>query len=378
MNADDNGVLLSDGYDEPLNEGYANKPGSLSGFMYASTTSTNSDQKDVKLKFKRYDAAQLLICFYESIPGWRVEILNLNDNTELGDGQGTLASGFTNNYKSQGVQAVPAKRISDTSNSSNLSNITYTKEEAVYVTDIKGSSLSVDFTSTSEPVSITDQDTLATGVNLMFKVPEGELSTASIAPANLGSMTVTPAGETESVTYSKLIPDSVTDGSTQTYSYSPTVYYPVEQGDVSSLTTDDDWNALTGFTFHITFRMINEVTGEVITVHNASVFVPPYFVDNDNNKVPLTYWQNNTRYTYRFRITKDVNGSTNPDTAIDPSSPTPDIGHALHPIVFEGVSVESFDSSSAISSESDIREGNVLKFEQVTTHNEGDGFSDGD
>lgn len=361
------GSLVTDGYDEPLNEAYKDKTSGLSGFMYASAHSTNAEQRDVKLQFNRYGSAQLLICFYESIPGWRVELLNLDDKTTLGDHAGTVTSLYSGeDYGKQGIQAVPAVKTEDTDNTTNLSNVSYAAGQ--YATDITGTSLDVDYSQTPAEASVTGEDYTKTGTNLMFKVPEADLSTADIAPANLDTKSITNITTNTVTDYNKLIQEEVTSGE-QKYSYSPTVYYPVEQPDYVEGTTP-------GFTFHISFRMINEVTGEQINVHDASVFVPPYLTaDDGTTKIPITYWRNNTRYTYIFRITQDVNGTTDPDTEIDPDAPTPDAGHALHAIVFEGVQVNSFANSTQ-TSESDVEGGNTIFFRHITNHSEGDGFSD--
>lgn len=361
--------LVSDGYDEPLNEDYKDKTSGLSGFMYATAHSVNAEQRDVKLSFDRWGSAQLLICFYEDIPGWRVEILNLDDKAELGDKSGTLSSTFTeHNYKTKGIQAVPAIKKVDNTNTENLSNVTYTK--GGYLTEIggTGATLTVDYS--TSPTTVTANKTTKKRVqtNLMFKVPEAGLSTASIAPANFTEKTYTNITDNSDVACTRLIPEKVASG-TQTYSYSPTVYYPVTQPEYSETETP-------GFTFHISFRMVNEVTGEIIVVHDATVFVPPYILAEDGTtKVPITYWQNNTRYTYIFRITQDVNGTTDPDTPVTPDGPTPDPGHALHPIVFEGVNVKSFGNNTQ-DYDTNLTGGNTLFFQPIKNHDEGDGFSD--
>lgn len=361
--------LVSDGYDEPLNTDYASKTSGLSGFMYATAHSINAEQRDVKLSFDRWGSAQLLICFYEDIPGWRVEILNLDDKTTLNNGGATLSSTFTKNaYNSKGIQAVPAIKTVDNTSSTNLSNVTYTK--GGYLTEIGGTNATLTVDYSTSPATVTTSGTTEDRkeTNLMFKVPTAGLSTASLAPANFAAETTIPnITNGDQNKYSRLIPEKVTSG-TQKYSYSPTIYYPVEQPDYDEAKTP-------GFTFHISFRMVNEVTGEIIVVHDATVFVPPYILAEDGTtKVPITYWKNNTRYTYIFRITQDVNGTTDPDVPVTPDGPTPDPGHALHPIVFEGVNVKSFGNSTQ-DYDTDLTGGNTLFFQPIKNHSEGDGFS---
>lgn len=360
--------LVSDGYDEPLNDDYATKTSGLSGFMYATAHSVNAEQRDVKLSFDRWGSAQLLICFYEDIPGWRVEILNLDDKATLDDKAGALAEDATHSYATKGIQAVPAIKTVDNESSTNLSNVTYTKGS--YLTEIggEGATLTVDYSTSPATVTTSGTTEDRKETNLMFKVPTADLSTAALAPANFTEKTYKNITDNSDVVCTRLIPEKVTSG-TQTYSYSPTIYYPVEQPDY-------DKDKTPGFTFHISFRMVNEVTGEIIVVHDATVFVPPYILAEDGTtKVPITYWKNNTRYTYIFRITQDVNGTTDPDVPVTPDGPTPDPGHALHPIVFEGVNVKSFGNSTQ-DYETDLTGGNTLFFQPIKNHDEGDGFSD--
>ena len=104
-------------------------------------------------------------------------------------------------------------------------------------------------------------------------------------------------------------------------SASPTTYYALPK------------NNDTGFTFHVSYELTS-TTGEKIVVKNATVLVPS---DKCN-------WKANTAYTYIFKITKDTNGSTDPDddTTIDPTDPSVGTEQALFPIVFDGANVEDW------------------------------------
>ena len=79
---------------------------------------------------------------------------------------------------------------------------------------------------------------------------------------------------------------------------------------------------------------LTSTTGEKIVVKNATVLVPS---DKCN-------WKANTAYTYIFKITKDSNGSTDPDDdpTIDPTDPSVGTEQALYPIVFDGANVEDW------------------------------------
>ena len=105
-------------------------------------------------------------------------------------------------------------------------------------------------------------------------------------------------------------------------SASPTTYFALPK------------NNTTGFTFHVSYELTS-TTGEKIIVKNATVFVPS---DKCN-------WKANNAYTYVFRITKNSNGSTDPDddSSIDPTDPNVGSEKALYPIVFDGANVEDWN-----------------------------------
>ena len=102
---------------------------------------------------------------------------------------------------------------------------------------------------------------------------------------------------------------------------SPTTYYALPKDNT------------TGFTFHVSYELTS-TTGEKIIVRNATVFVPS---DKCN-------WKSNNAYTYIFKITKNSNGSTDPDDdpSIDPTNPSVDTAPALYPIVFDSANVEDW------------------------------------
>lgn len=126
--------------------------------------------------------------------------------------------------------------------------------------------------------------------------------------------------------------------SKESASASPTTYYAIPKQNS------------TGFTFHVSYELTS-TTGEKITVRNATVFVP---ADKCN-------WTSNTAYTYIFKITKNSNGSTDPDkdSTIDPTDPKVDEEKALYPIVFDGVKVEEWKTDE---SEYTISEGTKYNY----------------
>jgi hypothetical protein len=258
--------------------------------MYAGVQATNSAKKDVIVPFKHM-GAQVNVRFYEDIPNYRVEII------DLGADNGTFATDVEDDLK-KGIQATPAVKGKGTGDS-------YTKG-SYFTTNGATVTFAADATPTFD---YTTEGSSSTSDNLMFKLPTTNLDNTTISGHNL-------------------LPQEG-DGK---YSESPTVYYAVAQKDSE-----------TGFTFHISYRIIAEDNKEVITVHNATVFVPAY-VMNGTNKEYIAAWQPNTKYTYTFKITESSTGSTSPDdpTITDPTIPSKT---GLYPIVFEDVTIVDYETN---------------------------------
>lgn len=292
---------IRDGYDNPLNSAYAGIDRSLSEYMYAGVQATNSAKEDVIVPFKHM-GAQVNIRFYEDIPNYRVEIIDLSDD------EAKLADGVTDGSDvTKGIQATPAVKGSGDS---------YTKGS--YFTT---NGATVTFDANAKPTfKNTTDGSSSTSDNLMFLVPT----------TNLDETTITGH---------KLIPEASTTA--QTYAESPTVYYAVAQPTESK----------TGFTFHISYRIIAEDNNEVITVHNATVFVPA----KDDSENYIAAWQPNNKYTYTFKITKNSTGTTDPESPINPTDPTTSTTKGLYPIVFDGATVEDYKVVNI--PESDISKG---------------------
>lgn len=109
-------------------------------------------------------------------------------------------------------------------------------------------------------------------------------------------------------------------GSKKASSYSQTTYYAIPKENTNEC----------GLTFHVSFTL-KSTTGETIKVQDARVYVPH----------TVCKWEANKAYTYIFKITKDATGTTG-STTPDPSNP--EIGDgALHPIVFDGITIAEWD-----------------------------------
>ncbi len=186
-----------------------------------------------------------------------------------------------------GIQATPATMTD------NGTSKTYTKSE--YYTDCGAT---IDYASNPNTpvatVNFTDANT--TDANLVFAIPGNGV-----------------------------IPEVVATG-TQTYANSPTVYYPVAQPTTSE----------TGFTFHVSYKLIAEDNGEEIIVNDARVYVPA-----KDGATYIAAWQPNTKYTYTFKITRNSTGSTDPKYP-DVTDPTVPATPTVYPIVFDGATIVDY------------------------------------
>lgn len=298
------GTTVRDHYDNAINSTYSGlgSDPSLTEYMYAGVKATNASLADITVPFKHM-GAQVFIRFYEDVPGYKVELLDLSAD----DGAMTTDSSAD---QKKGVQATPSEMSAAT---------TFTKG-SYYTTS--GATISFDADAKASFAASTTGATI-TQENLMFAIPAADATYPTInVPASIkANLTDFEGLET---TIHKTMPEKVATGADQTYSWSPTVYYPVAQ----------PADQKTGFTFHVTYRIIAEDNKEVITVHNATVFV----------KADYTTWADNTRYIYTFLITRNSSGSTSPSDQIDPTDPTPGPINTVYPIVFDDCTIEDYVS----------------------------------
>lgn len=128
------------------------------------------------------------------------------------------------------------------------------------------------------------------------------------------------------------LPSEILGETSNTAVASGTTYYAVAQPDVDNKNN-------TGFTLHVSFELTAKDNKEKIVVRDARVFVPGKDKDSKN----IAVWQPNTAYTYTFKITTDVNGTTDPkDPNINPTSPEVPGEKSLYPIVFDNITIEEY------------------------------------
>lgn len=178
---------IRDGYDEPQNSAYNDYSRTLGEYMYAGVQSTNADRADVTIPF-RHMGAQLLIRFYEDIPGYKVEIIDLD-----GD-YGTLAAGITAGDNTKGIQATPAIQ--------NTALIKYTTEEAkAFNATLTGALNSTDALTAEQALAYNKATIpLAKTVGDMLSETEATAYNATLAGA-LGS--TTPLTEEQAATFNR-------------------------------------------------------------------------------------------------------------------------------------------------------------------------------
>ena len=273
----ENGIITVDkeanvaGYDDPAKH----------DFIYAGAQALNKNQHDVTLPFKHLGAL-VKVAFRENVNGYKVQLIDV-----------TSTSG-------SGIQATTAKKEDDGS---------YThSDDVTYLTSCKAT---IDFNNsttssiTSPKVTVDDSDVTPSSDNLMFDIP------TTVGEKGLKEFTK------NSKTY-KVLPEE----SDNKYAVSPKTYYAVVQ----------PTNSETGFTFHISYNLIAEDNGEVVTVRDARVFVP----------ADMVKWESNKAYTYNFTISQVSSGTTDPTVTPNLADPTVPAGTVV-PIVFDGATISDYD-----------------------------------
>ncbi len=279
-----NGTLVA-GYDDPTKY----------EFMYAAKKVSAADYgHDVSLDFKRL-VAKVNIKFWEDIAGYKVRIIDLKQG------------------KYKGVQATPSIKKSSDTDTENYGPYGYR-----YGTYYKSNGVKIQF----------DQNN-----NLAATIKQYD-----------GERVQNAEDKKENLIFAVPVESQI--GEARAFaSPSLTDYYAIPKGNGSQVLADNDTKfvdastpenadlAKTGFTFHVSYELTSDDTGERIVVKNATVHVPYDYCK----------WKANTHYTYIFKITKNSNGSTDTDPTIDPDDPDVPTVQSLYPIVFDNCTVMDWD-----------------------------------
>ena len=285
-----NGTLVA-GYDDA----------SKYEFMYASKKVSNTEYgHDVSLEFKRL-VAKVNIKFWEDVAGYKVRILDLKKEKPGVYAAASIKDSASNKYGYKGGKYYTSNGV----------KIHFADGVENGIKQYKG--------------------TLATNTTpLIFKSP-----TASEIGTNRFEAS-------QSATTYYAIPKGGTGNVLQN---SSTEYSSAGVGPDGDL-------AITGFTFHVTYELTAEDSGERIVVKNATVHVPCDYCKWDANKY----------YTYIFKITNGTNGSTEENPNIDPTDPEVPTTPALYPIVFDNCTVEDWDEDE---SEWNITDSTALSYHNI-------------
>lgn len=287
-------------------------------YMYAAKKVLAADYgHDVSLDFKRL-VAKVNIKFWDDVAGYKVRILDLK--------QGQY----------EGVQATPAiQKSSDTPADPKPSDSgEYGPYNYRYGTYYQSNGVKIQFNSSDLSANVKQyKGTVFNNgnkQNLIFAAPEAQ-----------------EIGETRAFA-----------------TPSPTNYYAIPKGSTENvLSSNDDFTATgtapstelakTGFTFHVSYELKSDDTGERIIVQDATVHVPCDYCK----------WEANTHYTYIFKITKNSNGSTDTDPVIDPENPDVPTDQALYPIVFDNCTVQDWAEDE---SDWTITDGTNLSYHNIS------------
>lgn len=309
------GTLVA-GYDDPTKY----------EFMYASKKVSDVDYgHDVSLDFKRL-VAKVNIKFWEDIPGYKVRIIGLKEGKDS-----VYAAAAIHKNSDTGVDPTPTYKP-------------YGYRAGKYYTK---NGVKIKFNSNTAAADEILQYVGTTATNttpLQFAVPtESEIGTNRyMAAKSATDYYAIPKGTSTRVLKSK------DDQNNIKYENFPANPDGTEWGDVA----DADL-AKTGFTFHVSYELTAEDSGERIVVRNATVHVPYEYCN----------WKENTHYTYIFKITKNSNGSTDTKPDIKPEDPDVPTDQALYPIVFDNCTVQDWDENE---SEWEITDSTNLSYHNIS------------
>lgn len=256
----------------------------LSEYMYAYNKVPKSEYgHDVPLQFQRLNA-KVNIKFWEDVPGYKVRILDLQEGTYAGvQAAASIKDGSTPDFGYKGGKFYKKNGVK-------ISFAGATPSMKQFVGTVQTNSEPLVFAAPTDAQIGETRYAASASASTYFAIPKGQ-GAALLAGT---STDFSDAGAAE----------------------------------------DGDF-ALTGFTFHVSYELTAEDTGEKIVVKNATVHVPYNYAN----------WVANTHYTYIFKITKNSNGTTDGNPTIDPTDPEVPTTPALYPIVFDNCTVVDWEEN---------------------------------
>ena len=287
-------------------------------FMYASAKVLKAEYgHDVSLDFKRL-VAKVNIKFWEDIPGYKVRILDLKEGTDGYHGVQAAASikdNTSGKYGYKGGKYYVSNGVKIKFDDGQKTDIKQYKGET------KDNNTPLVFDAPTAAQIGENRYTASASATTYYAIPKGAKDNDN---NDVKVLEVTTAGGI------KKVPD-----------FSDAGVNP--EAELSQ----------TGFTFHVSYELTAEDSGERIIVKNATVHVPCNYCN----------WKENTHYTYIFKITTNSNGSTEETPGIDPTDPEVPTVQSLYPIVFDNCTVQDWDENE---SEWEITGDTKLSYHNIT------------
>lgn len=317
---------------------------------YAAVSRGTGDyNKDVPLNFLHINA-KIKVAIWEDIPGYKVQLIDLvpTDITVGDGGEKTTAAykdcAFTPATKAQAIEHNNKQQLSSNGTAGNpvvdpssKPLPQYLKDATIVAKDVTGSRSVLEYSSTVAETGTSD--------NLRFTIASDDAVDY-------------PCRYTTGTSPNFVHPKRISEVGGKSATVLNTTYYAlpnVKQDGTTYLDNLDDdpgysgkkLTQETGYTFHVSYRLIPEDGSAATTVYDARVWVDPKFCK----------WQDGKQYTYIFKITTSSNGVTDPNAIagnifegstetnpyVDPTDPRVPDNPALVPIVFDGIEVADYE-----------------------------------
>ena len=313
---------------------------------YAAVSRAKADyEKDVPLNFHHVNA-KIKVAIWEAIPGYKVELIDLINNKVVTDN-----ASISETYK--GVAFTPATKTQaiEHQNHNQLATPTPVVTPSgstplpAYVT--AGNVVAADVTpDTRSVLSYVTSSTTESNVNLRYTIESDDAIPYEFREATPGTPTHNRISEVGGKSATVL---------NTTYYMMPNVALGSTVASPAWITenysegyTSQQIGSVTGYTFHVSYRLLPEDGSAPTEVYDARVWVAPEYCR----------WLDGKQYTYIFKITTSSNGVTDPnavskdifvgstetDPYIDPEDPRIPDDPALVPIVFDGITIEDYEA----------------------------------
>lgn len=262
--------------------------------LYAYTNVNKSSYgNDVSILFNHVNS-QIKIAFYEAIKGYKVELIDLLPE----------ANAWGETY--QGIQLTPAKPA-----------------QTNWLHDGVSGALVGDYypqpANGEKPAYYDQADVTVKGIKDVDSIKVAAPANGALpvvdnfiyAPANDATALIKSATKSKTVNCISELKDNPTKLATVLYAL------PRYQG-ATNIT--GGVGVETGFTLHVSYKLIPEDGSKETTIYDARVYVDPMFCK----------WEAGTCYTYVFKITSNTNGTTDPDK-VDPASSSTNPTDSINP-----------------------------------------------